>query len=218
MKEVDIFGIKIKDYPLKESLKLTRTFLHDPGAHSVAYISREVLMSVADVPMQRQWIEDIDLKLFAEPVQTTGKNKITAVSHDGKSDDYLNTVLHNIKVSGDSIYLIADTEDNLSAFKKVLLELQDGLKFSGSRIFDMDTRDDMYNEINYITPNVVFACLPWSIQGPVMLEAKRILNISVWLGFLPDFLRGDKTKGFFGNVEWFDQIKFLMKLHKYNKK
>lgn len=216
MKKVKIFGMTIKDYPLKESLNVTRSFLHAPGMQTVSYVSRDILMSVADYPSQKDWLMDLDLLLFAEPIETDRK-KLSMTAHDGKKDDYLDMILNNIVASRATIFLLADTDKNLEGIRRMLKQINSRVAFVGEVIYSQDKMEYIFNKINCISPDIIFSCAEWGVQGPLMMDAKRMLGASVWLGFLPSFFE-KKSKGIKG---WFEermsQIKFLIKVKKYNK-
>lgn len=217
MKKVEIFGMTIKDYPLKESLKVTRSYLHESGIHTIAYVSRDLLMSAYEYPSQKKWVEDLDLTIFDEPIEADAKNHLSAVNHDGKSDDYLDTILRNISASKAAIYLVSDTKENLEALKKTLNSLNTKLLFIGEKVFDADGVENMFNEINCLGPKLVISCMPWVRQGALMHESKRMLEASIWLGFLPSFIEnndGGIKKRF---NKFVNQIKFAIKLKKYSK-
>lgn len=216
MKNVDIFGMTIKDYPLKEALNMTRSFVHAPGMQTVSYVSRDILMSVADYPSQKSWLMDLDLLLFAEPIETD-RRKVSMTGHDGKKDDYLDMTLNHVAASRLKVYLVADSMANLSGLRQMLKHINSRLNFVGEVVYDQNKMEYIFNEINCISPEIVFSCAEWGVQGPLMMDAKRMLGGSVWIGFLPSFF--EKKKG--GIKGWFEerinQIRFIIKVKKYHK-
>lgn len=217
MKKYELFGITINDYPLKESLNVTRSFLHEPGVNTISYASKDILMSVADYPYQKEWLHDLDLILFAEPIEVNNRKHLTTVNRDGKNDDYLDTILKNIVAAKETIFLVADNRESLAELKRTLKKNNSRLKFVGECVYTRDNMEAMFNEINCISPSIVFSCMPWNIQGKLMVDAKRMLGIRVWLGFLPEFIEEKQTgiKAFVQNAV--NQMRFSIKLNNYNK-
>ena len=53
MKEISVLGVNIKDYPLKELLKLSTEYLAGPGVHTMSWLSANVLLSVSEMQRNR---------------------------------------------------------------------------------------------------------------------------------------------------------------------
>lgn len=220
MKNYEIFGVKIKDYPLKEALKNTRAFFKEPGVYSITYVSRDMLLSVAEYQSQRKWLNAVDLMLINEPLEASDENHkfLVRLGHDGKTDDYLENFFGMTSAAKNSIYLISDTDENLKLFEGKIKSINSKSKLVGKRIFEAEKIETLFNDINCSEADIVLSCLPWNIQGPVMIEAKRMLGISVWMGFLPDFIKGRK-KGINSIKSWWielvDHIKYSLRARKY---
>ena len=67
MKVIDVLGMHITDYPLKEAIKLSLKFVSSGAMNTIFYVSSQVLLDAGDNPGQRERLQSMDLILYGEP-------------------------------------------------------------------------------------------------------------------------------------------------------
>ena len=66
MKEMNILGVSITEYSLKESLKLTDIYLENGAMNTVLFVSAKMLLAAGENPELKEWIESMDMTVCAE--------------------------------------------------------------------------------------------------------------------------------------------------------
>ena len=63
MKVINVLGVKIKDFPLKELLMKSSDYMSIPGVHTLSWLSANTLLTVSENVEQTDWINDLDLMI-----------------------------------------------------------------------------------------------------------------------------------------------------------
>ncbi len=204
MKVINVLGVKIKDFPLKELLMKSSDYMSVPGVHTLSWLSANTLLTVSENAEQTDWINDLDLMICDQAGILKSGRAASQLHQDGKSQDFMNNYLNYLTHAKAPIVLISDDENRMRQFKKMLRLHNNKLHIINDFIIsDLEALDDLFNDINTEFPRVVFTCLSWTTQGPLFEEARRMSSASMWVGFLPEMvaeMQGDKSarsEGFF---------------------
>lgn len=204
MKVINVLGVKIKDFPLKELLMKCTDYMSVPGVHTLSWLSANTLLSVSENAEQTDWINNLDLMICDQAGILKSGRAASQLHIDGKSQDFMNNYLNYLTHAKTPIALISDDENRMRQFKKMLRLRNNKLHIIDDFILnDTENMDDLFNGLNEDFPRIVFTCLSWTMQGPLFEEARRMSSASMWVGFLPEMvaeMQGDrnaKNEGFF---------------------
>ncbi len=219
MREIDVLGVTIKDYPLKELLNKTSEFLNNDGVKTMSWLSANVILSVSENYEQREWVDSLDLMICDQAgVLKTGR-AAAQLQIDGKSEDFLENHLKYLANNGASLVFVSDRIQNLDKFSEWIGKHNDRLNITGSYLIDkVDDMDDLFNRLNTDMPQVVYTCLPWLIQGELLARAREVSNASFWLSFLPEMINGDSSDTENKGSAWFERFIFGRRVVNYKKK
>ena len=189
MKEFNVLGVTIKDYPLKELLQLASDHLNTPGVKTMSWISANVLLYVSEDPVQREWVDDLDLMVCDQAGLLKSGRAASQLHKDGKSEDFIANYLNYLGSNGSTIAIVCDNEERKKNFERFIKEHNDRLKIIDYLLIsDVEMMDDLFNQLNEEAPRLVFTCVPWELQGPILEAARRMSNSSLWVSFLPEML------------------------------
>ena len=195
MKKIELLGNEIKDYPLKELLKLATDGLQSPGVLTISWLSGNILMSVNSNQEQKEWLNDIDLTICPNAKMLKGRDGTFKQDNDGKSQDFIDIYFKYISKVSVDIALVTDTDKRMNDLKKWIKE--NGAKLnviSEFTIDDMEQKDYLFNSLNMEMSRMVITCLPWTLQGELFSYAKRLSNSSAWMAVLPEMVQDKKSK------------------------
>lgn len=218
MKKIEILGIEIKDYPLKELLKLATDGLLSPGVLTISWLSGNILTSVNNNQEQREWLNDIDLTICPDAKALKTRDGAFKHDNDGKSQDFIDIYFKYISKVNVDIALVADNEKRLTDLKKWIKDK--GIKLNVIAEFtidDIEKKDYLFNSLNMEMSRMVITCLPWTLQGELFSCAKRLSNSSAWMAVLPEMVQDKKSKkeSYIQNIRRFFVHK---KIKKYKRK
>ncbi|HKM03419.1 MAG TPA: WecB/TagA/CpsF family glycosyltransferase [Lachnospiraceae bacterium] len=219
MKQIKLLGITLRDYTLRESMKLVNSYLNNGALNTISYISTQILVEAAENPEQQEWIESMDLTISGEldilrAAAITSRNRFHEVENDEFMKEFLKKIVRNRK----TIFLLSDSQGNLENLQNEIREYQENIRIVGSYILDelSGRQDSLINEINDIVPTVIISCMPYPYQEQLMYENKIRINSEVWIA-LPGNRKGKKKKKFgSGKISlYFDKRMFGNRINKY---
>ena len=219
MKKINLLGISLTDYSLKESLKLSNQYINNGALNTISVISTQILVEAAENPQHKEWIESMDLTVFGETdILRAADNATRNRLREVENGEFLQKFFHRIAKSRKTVYLLSNSEQQMIYLRERVLELQPGMNIVGQYILeDINTGTDSFiNEINDIVPNVIISRFPYPLQEQLMYENKMKINANVWIA-LPEHSVIQTRKGMRSSkvLEWFYRKLFYRRVSKY---
>lgn len=186
MRKINILGIRLKDYTLRESLKKVDEYMKNGALHTIAYISSQMLVTADENAAQKEWIESMDMTICAEvdilyTEEGVSKNRVREIEENA----FMTELLRKIAREKRKIYLIAETKEQLVTLQRELLEMQNNLQVVGCAVLSPeDNVDNFINEVNDLVPNVIFSRISSPRQEQLIYENKKKINAGIWVALL----------------------------------
>lgn len=203
MQKYTILGITLYDYGAREALRNTDSFLHNGALNTIAYISSSNLAQASKDEQLKDCLEAIDMTVCTEPdvleaAGIAGRNRIREI--DEKV--YLRELFRKCGRNRNSVYLLADTQDNLEVLQEIVSEYQDNLLIKGCGVYeDFGSQPErLVNNLNDLAPEVIISRMPWPTDVQLMHAYGHFVNAELWVS-LP-----------FGAVGWVRNPSLLARL------
>lgn len=187
MKTINILGVTLKDYTLKEAIRMTERYLHNGALNTIICASAKQFILAAEDAHVKQWFESVDLALYAD-ADILQEAEGTGRSHIGEAEyqEYMELLLERLAKSGNSLYLLAETEEKLSSLEKELTGCEDNLSIVGSSSIEKamqseEQADALINEMNGLAPKVIIAKLPFETSMIFLEHNQMKMNAEVFL-------------------------------------
>lgn len=184
MQKINLLGMDLTDYSLRESIGITDRFLGSGSLNTILFISARMLVGAGISDEQKEWIEDTDLIIWsdAEIIKQAGikaKDRIHEVENQG----YIRELLKRLGRGKKSVYLLAESEEELAKLKADLLHLRGDLNIVGGGTvgYAQEAWENEANRINMIAPAAIISRMEFAWQEKLMAEMKRFLNADVWV-------------------------------------
>ena len=173
MKEINVLGIQLKDYALRESLKLVDGYMKNRALNTIAYISSQILVTADGNAAQKEWIESMDMTVCAETdiLNTDGglsKNRVKEVEEDAFLTEFLKKTAREKR----KLFLLAETPEGLQLLQDELIGLQGNLQIVGKEVVAPEMNID--NLINNLGLSLEAAC---KALGSSIQEYEETKNI-----------------------------------------
>lgn len=188
MKEINLLGISLIDYTLKESLKLSNHYLNNGALNTILVVSTRVLVEAGENPEYKKWIESMDMTVCGETdilraTDSATRNRLKEV----ESGEFIREFLHRLAWNHKKVFLLSSSEQQLEFLKRKVQEVHSNLVIVGQYVLEDDTNgmDSFINEINDVVPNVIISSMPHPLQEQLMYENRMKMNANVWLA-LPE--------------------------------
>ncbi len=188
MKEINLLGISLIDYTLKESLKLSNHYLNNGALNTILVVSTRILVEAAENPEYKKWIESMDMTICGETdilraADSANRNRLKEV----ENGEFVREFFHRLAWNHKKVFLLSNSEQQMEFLKKKIHEVHSNLVIVGQYVLgDVTTGMDLFiNEINDVVPHVIISSMPHPLQEQLMYENRMKMNANVWLA-LPE--------------------------------
>lgn len=186
MRKINVLGICLTDYTLKESLKIADQYMKSGAGNTIAYLSSKLLIAADGNEEWKAWIEAVDMTLCTEAdVLCTEEGLPKSRIREIEENMFLVEFLRKAAKEKRKIYLLVNTREKLAALQEELLQLQDNLQITGGAVLELtDSADTFINEANDLAPDIIISELPSPRQEQIMYENRKKINAKIWLALL----------------------------------
>lgn len=185
MREYKVLGLQFYEYPLKEANEIFKELMKAPGIHLASCISSEEILKIVDSTQYKELFEK-----FEFVISSGYSDDSKEVSNKG--EEILFSLFRSFMASKDGIYLLCDTKEHLNHLKDVLDKYstvtENKFEIVGEDIYDELNKEAIYNRINMHCPKLIFSTMSFEMQYHVMMEGRKLLNASVWMGLIPSVI------------------------------
>ena len=222
MQKYNILGLTLCDYNVREALRNTDKYLKNGALNTVAYISGTLLAQVSKDEKLTEYLERIDMTMCMDPdileaAGIAGRSRVREI--DEKM--YFRGLLRKLARIRGSVYLMADSEENLETLKEVVLGYQENLNICGSGVYEQfgEQPERLVNELNDIAPKVIISGMPFGVDFYIMAEYKTYVNAELWLSLPAGTVSLTQNASFWVKLKRkLDYRKFIRQVLVYNKK
>lgn len=184
MQKIDLLGMSLTDYTLKEAQGIAERYLRGGVCNSIVFLSAKMLVGAGINRMQKQWLEDVDLIAWsdAEILKKAGVTSKARI-HDVENREFLKSYLKTLAKSGQTIYLLSDSESELERFRQDLFHLRGDLRIIGEMVVEEDVTDydAVVNALNIVAPKVIISKMAYDRLEVMMTNYRKYLNAEVWI-------------------------------------
>jgi len=198
VKKIEVLGMELHNYPLRESMTLVETFLNNTVLNTIEEVSFAMLLSASEDERVKEAISGIDLTIPGETeilVQAGERNSslINDIEEDRFFREFLKRVVRNYK----NVFLLCNTPDEIDRLKTYITSIDDRVKIAGQAFMEEPYSElSIINEINSASPDVILSTLSSPLQELFIHEQKKRLYASVWYGMNDRFKKLQGTERF----------------------
>ncbi|MBR1692496.1 MAG: hypothetical protein IJ711_06940 [Lachnospiraceae bacterium] len=198
MRKMQVLSVSLYDYTVREAMRKVEEFLQDGKPSTIAYVSIKGIMEADENEQIKEFYNKLDLIisedsdiLRAANVQT--RSRLREIDENVFMDEFLKKLVRQRK----TVYLLAQTEAELTLLETGLRSYQENLRVAGRFALDHLEADEDFivNEINMVQPCVLISILP-SMRRIEFYDANHMkLNTNIWLMLKDGMDLQNKKKG-----------------------
>lgn len=220
LKKIDILGIQIDNYTVREAMLQVEVYLNNTVMNTIETINMKMLDLAGEEPCIKECIEMLDLAVIGEKdillaAGAASSQRIKETVDHEFFKEFMKRVIRNHK----SAFLLGETTEELDILETYLSEEYEKLRLEGRCALEEKSGDleSVVNEINSISPDVIFSILPSPHQEKFLLENKGKLDARVWYG-LGDSYRTHSVLVRLSKIaaKMIHRKSLQLRLHKYN--
>lgn len=220
MRKIQVLGITLVDYSLKESMRKVESYLRDRETKMITYVTIKGVMTADENETVRAFLEKMDMTIAADTdilqaADAASRNRIREVAGNEFMEEFLKKLVRNRK----SVCLLTETNAQLLLLKEYVRSYQENLYIAGGfTLEELQTDEDfLINEINIREPNVLISLLS-DVKRIEFLDASQMkINVNIWLMLKEEMSLSNKRRGIFQKLyQSFMKKIFLQRVNQYN--
>lgn len=201
IKQIQLLGMTIPNYSLREELQLAQDALKDEKLQLFLIMSMQSLVRVSnsELPQLRECVEHADLVVVEDPeiLSIAGIHSSQRI-HEAEDHVFFTELLKRLQRGQRQVYLVASKNAALLKIKEILSDQYEKLHVVGQYSIEdyPDDLDRMINEINGAAPDVILSVMPTPQQEEFLVANRRKLLAKLWYGLGENYSLLMEKKGF----------------------
>lgn len=201
IKQIQLLGMTIPNYSLREELQLAQEALKDAKLRLLLTVSMQSLIKVSSIGSQqiKECVEQADLVVVEDPeiLSVAGINSSQRI-HEAEDHLFFTELMKRLQRGQQQVYLVAAKHVALQKIKEILSDRYEKLRIVGEYSIEdyPDDLDRMINEINSAAPDVIISVMPTPQQEEFLVENRSKLMAKLWYGLGENYGLLMEKKGF----------------------
>lgn len=222
LKKIDILGMKIDNYTVREAMMQVEIYLGDTSMSVIDTIDVALLDLASKEDTARRYVENLDLVVIGEKeillaADIHSSQRLSEI----ENHDFFREFARRIMRDGHGVFLLTQTAEEEQQLRDFLEDKYERIRIEGSCVMEDKEGDPeaVVNEINSASADVIFSVLPSPVREQFLLENRNKLDVRIWYGLGRNYAPGVRVNRFSRLAEGLIyKRKLKNRLHKYNKK
>lgn len=213
IKTVDIAGIQLDNYTVRESIMNVEKEMSDHGFHTIEEVNMDMLMMAETDEVIREALTSVEHTVIAETgiLEAVGADSYQR-KHEIEHHDFFYEMMKRIERNHKILFLIGDTAAHIEKMRDQIQRRYPKCEIAGMEALDEcpGVVDAVVNEINALAPDVIISVLPSPKQEHFLMENREKLSAGLWYGVGQMQLQKPKKR-------LWDGVRTLIRTHKLEK-
>ena len=208
IKKIDIAGLQLDNYTVREMIMRVDRRISEKILTTIEEVNMDTLALAESDEEAKQALEACDYTVIAD------EGILRAVSadtlqrrHEIEDHDFFYELFKRLERNDKKIFVIAESQKAVDEAEEFLLGI------SGKGVLDDSPgcSENLVNEINIVSPDVIASFLPSPAQEKFLLHNREKLLMNLWYGIGNNKFMG-KKHGFIGKIRKMLDVKRLTHL------
>ncbi|MBP7320704.1 MAG: WecB/TagA/CpsF family glycosyltransferase [Lachnospiraceae bacterium] len=186
MKKIEIMGVEIDNYSVRESLLLADAYLNNHVMNTIEYVTMDAVNKASKDSHYKEQLEKIDLLLPGEKemLDVYGMKDNQRKKEIGEHLFFVEFLRKVVRLEK-RVFIIGDKESAILMVSGFLKKYYEELHIVGATALEQNNGDiaNVINAINAEAPDVILSVLPSPLQENFLEEQNDKLCAKVWFGF-----------------------------------
>lgn len=182
---VEILGIRLDNYTVREAVRKVDGYLSDHAMNTIEHISMQMLIASESDPVLKEVLSTLDLAVIGEKeiLQAAGIGTMQRL-RETEENDFSYEFFRKAERGRKILFLLGETEEKLIDAREALLRDFPQLAVAGGYALEHCKGDfeAAINEMNATTPDIIVSLLPSPMQEHFFWEHKGKISTGIWYG------------------------------------
>lgn len=185
IKKIDILGIQLDDYTVREAIRQVEAFSDDNVPKAIENVSMKMIMETEHDPLVKEVLFSLDLAVIGEKeiLEVAGAKTMQRMK-ETEENDFFFEFFKRIERNRKRLFLLGETEEKNKKFKQWIFKEYPKLMLEGEYALENCVGDleAVINDLNAATPDIVISILPTPKQEYFFSAHKDKINAKIWYG------------------------------------
>lgn len=185
MKKIQILGLEVDNYSVRESILRAEGYLIGSSIKTIETVTMKMLTDAESHEVVGQALKEMDLTIIGEKEILDAANIATPQRmKETREHEFFHEFLKRIVRNRKRVYLLGEKADAIAVLEEYLLERYSKIEIVGSAALEECQGDfeNIINEVNGETADVVISIIPTPRQEEFLMEYKNKMGAKVWYG------------------------------------
>lgn len=185
MKKIQILGLEVDNYSVRESILRAEGYLNGSSIKTIETVTMKMLTDAESHEVVGQALKEMDLTIIGEKEILDAANIATPQRmKETREHVFFHEFLKRIVRNRKRVYLLGEKADAIAVLEEYLLEHYSKIEIVGSAALEECQGDfeNIINEVNGETADVVISIIPTPRQEEFLMEYKNKMGAKVWYG------------------------------------
>lgn len=184
MQEIQVLGITLQDYSVREAMKRVDEFYNDVSVNAIGLITSRGILEAGATPEVEEWMKSLDLAVLhdVDVLKAAGNTNASRVK-EVREDAFLKEFFRKLVKKKKNVFLLADSKAQLGQLTEIVTGYQERIRVVGTFALEELNADDDYliNEINIASPDVVISLLSSPRREIFYKDNHMKIQACIWL-------------------------------------
>ncbi len=183
MKRITLQGISVSYDTVHEQLRMVEQFLGEDMLHTIGTITSRLLGCARNDETVQKMTEAYDIAVIGEGRLLRGSGIDSAQRiREVRGFDFYKELLTQLSRRGNTVFLLSDTGERLSAYKAYLGQIHEKMTIFGEAALTdhIDDADGIVNEINASMPDIVLSVISSPEQEHFLFSHRHMIGARIW--------------------------------------
>lgn len=203
MKKIEIMGVEIDNYSVRESLLLADAYLNNHVMNTIEYVTMESINKAAKDSHYKDQLEKIDLLLPGEKemLDVYGMKDVQRKKEIGDHLFFVEFLRKAVRLDK-KVYLIGEKKNSILLVREFIKKYYEDLNIVGAVALEENNGEiaNVINEINAEAPDIILSVLPSPLQEDFLEQQNDKLCAKVWFGFGDSYRKRSGFKKIFDDL------------------
>lgn len=190
VKKIDILGMEIDNYTVREAMIQVEGYLNQTGMSMIETVSMKMLDMAGEESCVKECIRLLDLAVIGEKeILVAAGFRSNQRTKEIVEHEFFREFLKRIVRNRKQVFLLGEQSEDVDKLEDYLREEYEKILIGGRCSLDEKSGDieGVVNEVNGVSPDVVLSILPSPVQENFLLGNKGKLDAKIWYGIGDDY-------------------------------